>query len=207
VNFVTTGKLSFKDLADSIISDLVRMETRILISQALTAIFGSVSGSSIASDYMAGGGSTYAASGVDWSVNLSGGRASGGPVAGGSLYEVAEGGKPEVLSSGGHTYLLMGTQDGYVTPASTSGTSPLGRTGSAGVAQTKGGDVIVNVQNNGGQPAQVSQSKDGNGNDIITVMINAAANEVDSRIMRGGSTYKAINQTFGVSRRGVPVAG
>jgi len=210
VNFVTTGKLSFKDLADSIISDLVRMETRILISQALSSILGGIAnarGASISSNYMANGGSTYAASGVDWSVNLSGGRANGGPVAGGSLYEVAEGGKPEVLSSGGHTYLLMGAQDGYVTPASTSGTSPLSRASSAGIAQTKGGDVIVNVQNNGGQPAQVSQSKDGNGNDIITVMINAAANEVDSRIMRGGSTYKAIQQTYGLSRRGVPVAG
>jgi len=83
-----------------------------------------------------------------------------------------------------------------------------GPDGKLGVkAQGGGGDVYVNVQNNSGAQAQVSQSKDGNGNDIITVMINAAANEVDSRIMRGGSTYKAINQTFGVSRRGIPVAG
>jgi len=207
VNFVTTGKLNFKDLADSIISDLVRMETRILISQALTAIFGSVSGTSIASNYMAGGGSTYAASGVDWSVNLSGGRASGGPVAGGSLYEVAEGGKPEVLSSGGRTYLLMGAQDGYVTPASTSGTSPLGRAGSAGTAQTKSGGTTVIVENHSDSQAQVQQSKDGNGNDLIRVVVGAAMNEWNSQVQRGGQSYKTLQQVFGLNRRGVPVAG
>ena len=186
------------------------METRILISKAPSAILSAYATGP--SGYNMGYFGTYSQSATDATAASSvdyimGGRANGGPVAGGSLYEVAEGGKPEVLSSGGHTYLLMGAQDGYVTPASTSGTSPLSRASSAGIAQTKGGDVIVNVQNNGGQPAQVSQSKDGNGNDIITVMINAAANEVDSRIMRGGSTYKAIQQTYGLSRRGVPVAG
>lgn len=171
------------------------METRILISQALSSILGGIAnarGASISRNYMANGGSTYAASGVDWSVNLSGGRANGGPVAGGSLYEVVEGGKPEILSSGGHTYLLMGAQDGYVTPASTSGTSPLSRASSAGVAQTKGGGTTVIVENHSDSQAQVQQSKDGNGNDLIRVIVGQAVSEVNSQIMRGGSTYKAI---------------
>jgi len=125
------------------------METRILISKALSSILSAYatgpSGHNMGyfGTYSQSATDATAASSVDY---IMGGRANGGPVAGGSLYEVAEGGKPEVLSSGGHTYLLMGAQDGYVTPASTSGTSPLSRASSAGIAQTKGGDVIVNVQ-------------------------------------------------------------
>lgn len=40
VGFATTGKFSFKDLATSIVADLVRMEVKILESQALQSIFG-----------------------------------------------------------------------------------------------------------------------------------------------------------------------
>lgn len=38
--FVTTGKLNFKSLAASIVADMAKIEARILISQALQAIFG-----------------------------------------------------------------------------------------------------------------------------------------------------------------------
>lgn len=41
-------------------------------------------------------------------------RALGGPVGANSMYEVAEGGMPEMLSSGGKSFLLMGAVGGYV---------------------------------------------------------------------------------------------
>ena len=42
--FVTTGKLNFKGLVSSILSDLAKMETRILASQILQSIVGSIAG-------------------------------------------------------------------------------------------------------------------------------------------------------------------
>src|SRR5690606_12471737 len=45
-----------------------------------------------------------------------GGRALGGPVDGSKLYEVAEGGNPELLKQGNRTFLIPGS-DGTVIPA------------------------------------------------------------------------------------------
>lgn len=45
-----------------------------------------------------------------------GGRAYGGPVAAGGLYEVNERGAPEMLAVGGRQYLMMGPQAGTVQP-------------------------------------------------------------------------------------------
>jgi TP901 family phage tail tape measure protein len=63
------------------------------------------------------GGRGTATSGTRGGVGYSGTRAMGGPVTGGQLYEVAEGGAPELLVSGGRTFLLMGAQGGQVVPA------------------------------------------------------------------------------------------
>lgn len=49
-----------------------------------------------------------------------GGRAYGGPVAAGGLYEVNERGAPEMLTIGGRQFLMMGPQAGMVEPASRS---------------------------------------------------------------------------------------
>lgn len=196
MNFVTTGKLNFKDLGNTIVQTLLRIELQVLESKILSSLLWSMGGYGAAADAAAGsvidsiiGPSTHAKGGVFNSPSL-------------SAYSNGVYDSPQffVTHAKGNIFAEAGPE--AVMPLTR------GPDGKLGVkAQGSGGDVIVNVQNNGGQPAQVSQSKDGNGNDIITVMINAAANEVDSRIMRGGSTYKAIQQTYGLSRRGVPVAG
>jgi lambda family phage tail tape measure protein len=207
VNFVNAGKLDFSDLAKSVISDLTRMELRIAESQILESLFGSVSGTAIAGNYMSGGGSSYAASGVSWDVNLAGHRDGGGPVAGGSLYEVAEGGKPEILTAAGHTYLLMGAQGGYVSPATRGDTQPaITGVGAAadGYAAASGKTTVI-VENHSDSQAQVQQSKDASGGDIIKVIVGQAVSEVNKQIGRGGSTYKVLEQVFGLQRRGVPV--
>lgn len=63
---------------------------------------------------------------INWGniFSFGGGRAAGGPVSAGTLYEVNEGGGPgELLSANGRTF-LMPNQDGYVSPArAASGTS------------------------------------------------------------------------------------
>lgn len=86
VNFVKTGKLDFKSLADSIITDLIRIEVQRnimgplvgtadkpgILSQGISAVFSSIFG---------------------------GGRASGGPVSSGTTYLVGENG-PELFTPG-----------------------------------------------------------------------------------------------------------
>ncbi|MBB6573539.1 hypothetical protein [Xanthomonas arboricola] len=49
-------------------------------------------------------------------MSFGGGRANGGPVAPGSLYEVGEGGDPELFQQGGRSYLIPGNR-GQVVPA------------------------------------------------------------------------------------------
>lgn len=74
-----------------------------------------------------------------WSAVLGalfgGGRAMGGAVSGSKLYEVGEGGKPELFSQQGRTYLIPGN-DGVVTPA---------RSAAASAAMTP--RVNVNIHN------------------------------------------------------------
>lgn len=86
VQFVMTGKMNFKSMANSIISDLVRIAIQQSITVPLAnAIFGGTSG--------AAGGSF-----MSWlGGKLTGARASGGPVAGGGTYLVGENG-PEIFT-------------------------------------------------------------------------------------------------------------
>jgi lambda family phage tail tape measure protein len=100
VEFVMTGKLSFADLANTIVAEI----TRIIIKQQISNMLG-VAGS-------AGGGFF---SDFIGSLLTPGKRANGGLVSAGGLYQVNEEG-PELLTLGGRQYLMMGNQSGQVTP-------------------------------------------------------------------------------------------
>ncbi len=137
VRFAQTGKLSFKDLANSIVADLARIAAK----QAAVGIINAV-----ASAW--GGGGTYTGNGAGAGSiggfgnnlgNFGGGRANGGPVRGSTLYEVGEGGKPELFDDGsGRTYLIPGN-DGRVIPAAPAAAGA----GASGVTQVSV-QVIVN---------------------------------------------------------------
>lgn len=105
---VTTGKLSFKSLAKSIIDDLAQMEVKALIVLPLVTMLKGAT-NQIAAMMVP---TQAPAPIVD---GLSGGRAAGGPVNPGELYQVNENG-PELLNVGGKSYLMMGNQPGSVTP-------------------------------------------------------------------------------------------
>lgn len=108
VNFVTTGKLSFKDLASSIVSDLARIAIRQSITGPLaSALFGGGGGSG-------GGFSSFLGS------IFGAGKADGGSVSAGGLYPINERGA-EILSIGSKDYLTVGGQGGKVTPISGGG--------------------------------------------------------------------------------------
>ncbi|WP_422085404.1 phage tail tape measure protein [Variovorax sp.] len=109
VNFVKTGKLDFKSLADSIIGDIAR----IFIKQQITGPLAGLLGGLFSPTATAG-------SGITSIVGMPGpiwGKAVGGPVSAGSMYRVNENG-PELLDVNGKQYLMMGNANGRITPNS-----------------------------------------------------------------------------------------
>ena len=95
-------------------------------SGGFMSLLGGIAGLFTGSSYSANGGIGYSNA-----AGISGGRAAGGPVTAGSLYEVNERG-PELLQSGGKQYLMMGSQGGQVVPngGSSSGSVNVDQSGS-----------------------------------------------------------------------------
>lgn len=109
VKFITTGKLDFKSLADSILVDI----TRIVVKQQLMAPLVKALG-------LTGGGSGGGLGSFLGSL-IGGGRAIGGPVSAGRMYEVNERKQPEILNVGNKQFLMMGNKGGSVSPAAGGG--------------------------------------------------------------------------------------
>ncbi|UDG74219.1 phage tail tape measure protein [Achromobacter sp. 77] len=191
VRFVTTGKLSFKDFATSVVADLTRIAAR----QAMVGMVGNfagllagaaTSGISAGASYqgtgMAALGNTDGMTG--WS--LSGGRASGGPTAANSLYRVRELG-PELYTEGGQTYLMSGENGGYVTPLKNSVTG--GAVGSGASYQ------ITNqvIFNDSGRETRQTGQDDEMGREMLRQMEAVAQRVVDRSYRQGGTAWNARN--------------
>jgi hypothetical protein len=96
------GQMAGKNFGRAITEALRDIAAELAAQAALTALFNAIGGSFGAPQL----GSTMFK------------RAAGGPVAKGGLYEVNERG-PEVLSTGGKDFLMMGGMSGYVSPTRT----------------------------------------------------------------------------------------
>lgn len=177
VTFVATGKLSFTDLANSIVADITRIIIKQQISNAM-GVGGSGGGGLMnligAGIGMLGGSSAVASvasslpgDSLDNFIalkGLSGGRAKGGLVDKGSLYEVNEKG-PELLTVGGRDFLMLGQQSGRVTP-----NDQLGRGGDSNtvihvnVTAPQGGasrETALQFGRTVGRQIQVAQARNG----------------------------------------------
>ncbi len=206
VSFAMTGKLDFKSLAESIISDLIRIQIRASMVQALGGasggggLFGAlVSG---VSSYFGGGASAAASTSAvsadvpGWinggaSLSFGGGRERGGSVAAGLMYEVNEAGDPELLNIGQRQYLMMGQQSGSVVPLA-------GYSGGA-VASAGGGQAAAPMQIdvqviNQGQPAQAEATveRQSDGRALVKVILREVAGDMAA----GGVTARAVKQRF-----------
>lgn len=98
-----TASQAFKQFANSVIAELVRMEAQKLAKDLFGGMFG---GSGGIGGFLSG--------------LFGGGRAEGGPVLPNKLYRVNERG-PELFESGGNQYLMTGAKGGRVVPNAGSG--------------------------------------------------------------------------------------
>lgn len=128
---------------------------------------------------------------------ISGGRANGGDVGAGKMYEVNERGVPELLTVGNKQLLMMAGQSGRVTPMGgmevANVPSPRGQgSGWAGAAP------IINMKFIGApsQP-EVKRSTSGNGQFDIEVIFKQIENRIGDGISNGtGAPYRALTGRF-----------
>lgn len=199
VEFVKTGKFSFRSLADSIIADIARMAAKSLTSgfagllgSALGSYFGLPTGSGTST-----AGSSSGGSGVDYSLGGSGssgglglklpGRANGGPVKSVGMYRVNEKGTPELLNVGGNQYLMMGDQSGRVNNMN-------GGSG-GGAGSSASNSVTINVFNNTDSQVTTTERQTGD-NRVIDIVVQRVAAD----IQRGGPVANSIQSTYGLNR-------
>lgn len=131
---------SFKGILSSFLKMLLQMETRALSVNLMSLLgFGPSNTGGLLSGLIGGlfGGGAGASSILNTGISFGGMRASGGSVAGGSLYRVNELG-PELLSYGGSDYLMMGGSGGYVKPLGAADTERRGAGNITVVNQTTG---------------------------------------------------------------------
>ncbi|MBB5885463.1 hypothetical protein DYQ93_11460 [Xanthomonas sp. LMG 8992] len=183
------------DAAEQFGERIKRMALQLLAEKAVQYIFGSVLGGA-ASAYTGNGTGAGSMGGFGSEIGgftFGGGRAVGGQVQSDRIYEVTEGGMPELLRQGNRTFLLPGS-DGVVIPAGdATGAAPT-RLGSGGAAPA----VNVNVYGAAGTPqVQTSMGEDG------ALNIDMIFDQVDKRAAAGvangnSSLYRGIKQRFGL---------
>lgn len=176
VNFVKTGKLDFASLADSIITDMIRIAVQ-------RQILGPLMGTGVGGDY-----------GIIGSLF---GFANGGIMSGSGalpLQKYANGGvarKPQmaVFGEGSMPEAFVPLPDGRRIPVAMQGAQG-------------GSNVTVNVVNNaGGAQASAHERQDSNGNRIIDVVIEQVKASIAADISRGvGTVTSALEKTYGANR-------
>lgn len=213
VEFTTTGKLSFSDLADSMIRDLVRIAYQAMVVAPLVrAITGMFGGGSAASMSVSGG---LASSGFSPTASMGWVKmAMGGVVSGGSIsdYSGSVVSSPTTFDFNEHlTAFRKGA--GLMGEAGPEAVMPLtrGPDGTLGVRSYTPDfsmptpEVTVNVINNTGQQvqAQTTAAPDGQGGLNIEVVLDQVEAGMVQRDNAGRSRFaNHLDRTRGLSRAG-----
>lgn len=189
VKFAQTGKLSFQDLANSIIADLARIAVRATITGPLAQGLGSLFGSFFGGGFSLGGTASVGAGSGGFTANLGASIAGSGFANGGAMYSpslhshvnsVVD--KPTFFGLGPRiTAFARGA--GVMGEAGAEAIMPLrrGPGGRLGVEMygegktPQGGNVQVNIVNSTGERVSQQTKTDNYGNKTIDVMIGDAA--------------------------------
>lgn len=181
VSFVKTGKLDFSNLADSIITDMIRITVQ---RQILSPLMGTGQNGDfgVMGSVFSGLKSIFSANG-----NV---MTAGGPL---PLNTYANGGiatRPQLSIFGEGK-----TPEAYV-PLPDGRSIPVSMRGGGG-----GANVTVNVVNNSNAKATAQERQDSNGNRIIDVFIEQVKASIAGDISRGvGTVTSALERTYGANR-------
>ena len=192
---------SFKNILSSFLKMLLQMETKALTAN-LMGLLGLGPGNEggaggllsklftgLVSGLAGGGASSVGANSIlNTGISFGGMRASGGPVAGGSMYRVNELG-PELLNMGGKDYLMMGGQGGYVKPLGAADTERRGAGNITVVNQTTG--RVDNVE-------QRQLTHD----DVVLIIQEQTPKVMVSQTQNANSPFsRTMSSSFNTSRR------
>ncbi|WP_241284591.1 tail protein (tape measure) [Enterobacter hormaechei] len=112
-------------------------------------------------------------------MNVAGKRKNGGPVSSGSMYQVGEGGMPEIYrASTGKQYMIPGDNGKVISNKDMQGGSGI--------------NVSINVQNYNGSAVDAQASSDGNGGVTIDMIV--------ADLNNGGMISQGITSNFNVKR-------
>lgn len=184
VNFVKTGKLDFKSLADSIISDMIRMQ----IQQSVTGPLSGILGTAISGLF--GGGASAGTTMSQAEYATISGFATGGVMTPGGelpLHAYSSGGianTPQlaIFGEGRMNEAYVPLPDGRTIPVTMSG---------------GGSNVIVNVMPTSGQTADVQQRQNSDGTTTIDVILRQVQDGLADGVASGsGSLFNAIGSRF-----------
>lgn len=189
-NFATTGKLSFRSLVASILSDLAKMEMRIAMSKILTSMFGG------GTDTSAGGGGAQMASAFDggWGGIGNSGYAKGGAFdATGQITAFASGGVVD-----GATGFNFAGGAGVMGEAGPEAIMPLSRgsDGKLGIKSSGGNGNVININTSitvdkGGVQSQTnSDSSDAMAKQLAGMMESKAKEVVMRATQPGGILWQ-----------------
>lgn len=202
VDFVTTGKLSFKDLADSIIKDLVR----IAIQQSITGPLSSALGGLFGGGHSFGGAGTVASVGHGFTM---GDFSDGGYTGAGGKYEPA--GivhKGEGVLTQEEVAVLGGAQGFESFRAALKARRGYANGGYVGAvpsvpAMSKAG-TKVEIHNHAGAQVETQTEAGPSGEELIKVIVKRVEEKIASDTAgRQGAVYKANQSAFGLAPVGV----
>lgn len=194
VSFVTTGKLSFKDLTVSILKDLAAMATKIAANQILTSIIGSFGGG-------VGFGALGAATTSGYSTGSFVTQANGGAWQDGVQY-FANGGAFTNSIVNTPTAFGTGRGLGVMGEAGPEAIVPLTRTsdGQLGVKSIGGGssvvapvNVSIQMTGNEGGANSTSTNTEGNGRNVQYAIKGVVEQAINMALKPGGSIWSAMN--------------